>query len=589
MIEAHSMTKRYGEKVAVDDLSFTVRPGIVTGFLGPNGAGKSTTMRLIIGLDSPTGGNVTVNGKAYRDHPAPLHEVGTLLEARAIHTGRSAYNHLLALAQTHGIGARRVDEVIDLVGLREVARKRVGGFSLGMGQRLGIAAALLGDPETLILDEPANGLDPEGIRWIRTLLRDLAAEGRTIFVSSHLMSEMSLMADQLIVVGRGRLIASTTVDDFIRQASSDVVRVRTPDPQRLAAALAGDRRHGDQRQGAGRARGEGTAIRRHRRRRRCGGNRAPRADARAGIARGGVHATHEGRGRVPREHGLGRRIGNTGMSTPALAQTTAARRARHTGRVTQLRVARSEWTKLWSLRSTRWSLLVAVIAMAGIGILFSAVQMAHWNQMSQSDRLGFDPVDRAIGGWHFAELAIGVLGVLVITGEYSTGMIRSSFAAVPRRLPVLWAKAAVYSAVVFALMLPSAVLAFFVSQAIDTQHHVQTTIGAPHVLRAVVGSALFLTAVGFLGLALGALVRNTAGGIATFAGVMFVLPGVSAILPNSWGDTIDPYLPLSAGTSILSIHQDPSSLAPWTGFLLFCGYALAAMAISAWLLVRRDA
>jgi ABC-2 type transport system permease protein len=277
------------------------------------------------------------------------------------------------------------------------------------------------------------------------------------------------------------------------------------------------------------------------------------------------------------------------MSAPALAQTTAARRARHTGRVTQLRVARSEWTKLWSLRSTRWSLLVAVIAMAGIGILFSAVQMAHWNQMSQGDRLGFDPVDRAIGGWHFAELAIGVLGVLVITGEYSTGMIRSSFAAVPRRLPVLWAKAAVYSAVVFALMLPSAVLAFFVSQAIDTQHHVQTTIGAPHVLRAVVGSALFLTAVGFLGLALGALVRNTAGGIATFAGVMFVLPGVSAILPNSWGDTIDPYLPLSAGTSILSIHQDPSSLAPWSGFLLFCGYALAAMAISAWLLVRRDA
>jgi ABC-2 type transport system ATP-binding protein len=240
MIEAHSMTKRYGEKVAVDDLSFTVRPGIVTGFLGPNGAGKSTTMRLILGLDAPTHGNVTVNGKAYREHAAPLHEVGTLLEARAIHTGRSAYNHLLALARTHGIGARRVDEVIDLVGLQEVARKRVGGFSLGMGQRLGIAAALLGDPETLILDEPANGLDPEGIRWIRTLLRDLAAEGRTIFVSSHLMSEMSLMADQLIVVGRGRLIASTTVADFIRQASSDVVRVRTPDPQRLAAALAGE-------------------------------------------------------------------------------------------------------------------------------------------------------------------------------------------------------------------------------------------------------------------------------------------------------------------------------------------------------------
>jgi ABC-2 type transport system ATP-binding protein len=238
MIEAQHITKRYGEKVAVDDLSFTVKPGIVTGFLGPNGAGKSTAMRLIIGLDAPTRGHVTVNGKAYRDHAAPLHEVGTMLEAHAIHTGRSAYNHLLALAQTHGIPGSRVNEVIDMVGLQEVARKRVGSFSLGMGQRLGIASALLGDPETLILDEPVNGLDPEGIRWIRNLLRNLAAEGRTIFVSSHLMSEMSLMADQLIVVGRGKLIADTTVEDFIRQASSDTVRVRTPQPKELAAALA---------------------------------------------------------------------------------------------------------------------------------------------------------------------------------------------------------------------------------------------------------------------------------------------------------------------------------------------------------------
>jgi ABC-2 type transport system ATP-binding protein len=240
MIEAQNITKRYGEKVAVDDLSFTVKPGIVTGFLGPNGAGKSTAMRLIVGLDAPTRGRVTVNGKLYRDHAAPLHEVGTMLEAHAIHTGRSARNHLLALAQTHGIPGTRVDEVIDLVGLQEVARKRVGSFSLGMGQRLGIASALLGDPETLILDEPVNGLDPEGIRWIRNLLRNLANEGRTVFVSSHLMSEMSLMADQLIVVGRGRLIADTAVEDFIRQASSDTVRVRTPEPQRLALVLAAE-------------------------------------------------------------------------------------------------------------------------------------------------------------------------------------------------------------------------------------------------------------------------------------------------------------------------------------------------------------
>src|SRR6201746_198371 len=238
MIEARGLTKRYGDNVAVENLSFIVQPGMVTGFLGPNGAGKSTTMRMILCLDRPTTGAVTVNGKAYRDHAAPLREVGAILEARAIHTGRTAYNHLLALGQTHGIPRGRVEEVIDLVGLQAVARKRVGAFSLGMGQRLGIAAALLGDPKTLILDEPSNGLDPEGIRWIRNLLRGLASEGRTVLVSSHLMSEMSMMADWLVVVGRGRLIADTTVEDFVQMASGDAVRVRTPDVARLRSTIA---------------------------------------------------------------------------------------------------------------------------------------------------------------------------------------------------------------------------------------------------------------------------------------------------------------------------------------------------------------
>src|SRR6478735_7176401 len=215
VIDARALTKDYGDKRAVDGLSFTVRPGIVTGFLGPNGSGKSTTMRLILGLDAPTHGDVTVNGKHYRDHAAPLHEVGALLEARSVHTGRSAYNHLLALAQTHGIPRSRVEELIDLVGLRQVAKKRAGQFSLGMGQRLGIAAALLGDPRTVMLDEPVNGLDPEGIHWIRNLLKSLAAEGRTVFVSSHLMSEMALTATEVIVVGRGRLITSGTVADVV--------------------------------------------------------------------------------------------------------------------------------------------------------------------------------------------------------------------------------------------------------------------------------------------------------------------------------------------------------------------------------------
>ncbi|HWC81843.1 MAG TPA: ABC transporter ATP-binding protein [Pseudonocardiaceae bacterium] len=239
MIEARALTKRYGPKAAVDDISFTVKPGVVTGFLGPNGAGKSTTMRLILGLDAPTSGDVTVNGKHYAQHSAPLREVGALLEARAVHTGRSAYHHLMAQALTTGIPRSRVEEVIHLVGLQDVARKRAGSFSLGMGQRLGVAAALLGDPATLILDEPVNGLDPEGILWIRNLLRSLAAEGRTVFVSSHLMSEMSLTAEHLIVIGKGKLIADTSVADFINMASHKAVRVRTPEATRLRELLVG--------------------------------------------------------------------------------------------------------------------------------------------------------------------------------------------------------------------------------------------------------------------------------------------------------------------------------------------------------------
>ncbi len=239
MIDARHLTKTYGTKKAVDDLSFTVQPGQVTGFLGPNGAGKSTTMRLILGLDAPTSGTVTVGGLPYRDHPMPLQVVGALLEARAIHTSRTAYSHLLALATTHGIRPKRVRQVIDQVGLTEVASKRAGGFSLGMGQRLGIATALLADPDTLILDEPVNGLDPEGIRWIRDLLRSLAAEGRTVLVSSHLMSEMALTADHVLVIGRGRLLADLPMSKLLAQAASDVVLVRTPSADALTTALTG--------------------------------------------------------------------------------------------------------------------------------------------------------------------------------------------------------------------------------------------------------------------------------------------------------------------------------------------------------------
>jgi ABC-2 type transport system ATP-binding protein len=239
MIELTNVTKHYGSTTAVRDLSFTVRPGVVTGFLGPNGAGKSTTMRLILGLDSPDSGQALVNGKRCREHPAPLAEVGALLEARSLHPGRSAYNHLLALAQTHGVGPARVRELVEMVGLESVARKRAGTFSLGMGQRLGIASALLCDPRTVMFDEPVNGLDVEGIQWVRNLLRRLAAEGRTVFVSSHLMSEMAQTAEHLIVIGRGQLLADMPVDEFVIGASKQLVRVRSPQSDALVELLAG--------------------------------------------------------------------------------------------------------------------------------------------------------------------------------------------------------------------------------------------------------------------------------------------------------------------------------------------------------------
>jgi ABC-2 type transport system ATP-binding protein len=253
MIEVRGLTKRYGEKIAVNDLTFGIEPGKVTGFLGPNGAGKTTTMRLILGLDYPDAGTVTLNGQPYRDLAYPMREVGALLEAKAVHGGRNAYNHLLCLAQTNNLPKRRVGEVLELVGLTDVARKRSKGFSLGMSQRLGIAATLLGDPQLLMFDEPVNGLDPEGILWIRNLMKALAAEGRTVFVSSHLMSEMENTADHLIVIGRGKLIADCSMSEFIARSSGTSVRVRTPSADQLVLAIAAEG-------GRATAEGDGTLV-----------------------------------------------------------------------------------------------------------------------------------------------------------------------------------------------------------------------------------------------------------------------------------------------------------------------------------------
>jgi ABC-2 type transport system permease protein len=275
------------------------------------------------------------------------------------------------------------------------------------------------------------------------------------------------------------------------------------------------------------------------------------------------------------------------MTATRLPSTTAAPPR---GRVTQAQVLRSEWTKLWTLRSTRWSLLAAVVGMAGLGMVVAAFRMGHWTHESLQEHRSFDAIDNGVGGYHLAQLAIGVLGVLVISGEYATGMIRSSFMAVPHRLPVLWAKATVFAAVTFVLMLVSSFVSFFGVQAIVAQHHVQRGIGDPHALRVVVGTALFLTVLAVLAVGIGGLLRNTAGGIATFVGLLFVLPGITALLPASIGDAISPYLPLNAGFAVAtSTFENSHHLAPWTGFAVFCGYAALAMAAAAIGLLRRDA
>jgi ABC-2 type transport system permease protein len=273
-----------------------------------------------------------------------------------------------------------------------------------------------------------------------------------------------------------------------------------------------------------------------------------------------------------------------------MSATTLESPAAFRGRVTQSRVVRSEWTKLWSLRSTRWSLLAGVVSMIALGIIISAVQMGRWGSLSLHDRSTFDAINTGVGGYHLAQLAIGVLGVLVISGEYSTGMIRSSLMAVPKRLPVLWAKLGVFTAVTFVLMLAATLVSFFAVQAITASHHVNRTLGDPHALRVVVGTALFLTVLGALGVGLGALIRNTAGGIAAFVGLLFVLPGITALLPASTGDAISPYLPLNAGTTLAtSTFDNTHHLTPWGGFAVFCAYAAVIIIAGAVRLARSDA
>ena len=610
MIEATGLTKRYGSKTAVDDVSFTVAPGKVTGFLGPNGAGKSTTMRMIVGLDRPTRGRVTVNGRGYRDHAAPLAEVGCLLDAKALHTGRTAANHLRAMAATHGISRSRVDEVIGMTGLVDVADKRVGGFSLGMGQRLGIAAALLGDPQTLILDEPVNGLDPEGVIWVRTLVRTLAADGRTVFLSSHLMSEMALTADHIIVIGRGRILADAPVAEVVAGAAGTAVQVRTPQPEAFEALMA--------QFGADRDDHGGRPVRgaRHLRPGDRGGRRgrrhhAARAVPAAGLPGGRVPAAHRRRGRVPldrrrpfpRPHRRSR--AHHRRQPPMTALTTALLEPDNrlfslsrptTLPVTFVRVVAGEWIKLRTVRSTVWTLVAMVALMVGFATL------AAWGSTltleDQPAVVGMNVAQLLSAGYQLGQLAVAVLAVLTITGEYSTGMIRSSFAAVPRRLPVLAAKAVVLGAVVTVLAVLTMALSYVATMPFHDDLEATFDLSSAETLRMTVGLPLYLVAVALLAFAVGALLRHTAGAITAVLATLLVIDNVVLLVPLRVFELIGPFLPSAAGRRILFDDEmltsldavaEGATLSPWQGFGVLLGWVAVLLTAAAVRLRRRDA
>ncbi len=592
MIVTRGLTKRYGRTLAVDDLSFTVSPGVVTGFLGPNGSGKSTTMRMILGLDAPDAGSALVNGCAYAELSWPLREVGALLDAKAFHPGRSARNHLRWLAQTNDLPLARIDTVLDIVGLTAVADRRAGKFSLGMGQRLGIASALLGDPGVLLFDEPVNGLDPEGIRWVRHLLRNLASEGRTVLVSSHLINEMALTAERLVVIGRGTLIADTSVDDFVgRHRSDDAVRIVTPTPQRFVAALVG--RGPARRRGRRRHCRLGPVLRRHRR---AGGRSAThraRADARTRVAGRRLHGAHQHVGRVPLAHPGPRRrpradgpLRGPPMTTFALTSvaTTAGPASAGTRhwRAGLCQAMRAEWTKLVSLRSTRWTLLVTAVGTLLVTFLSTRSALHHprgWYQ-------GFDPTNQSMAGLALASLALGVLGVLVISGEYGTGTIRSSLAAVPRRGVLLTAKIAVVGLCALVIGEVLSFVAFFEGQAVLSGGAPTASLGQPGVLRVVALSGAFLALFALLGLGLGAVIRHTAGAIAVFAGFTMLAP----VLLHSMSENIARYAPeLIFANSVAAVVPQSGSFSATIGVVLMVAYCAAALGLGARVLNRRDA
>jgi ABC-2 type transport system ATP-binding protein len=630
VIEAEHLTKRYGTTTAVADLSFSVRPGAVTGFLGPNGAGKTTTMRMVVGLDRPTEGRVTIDGRSFDSLPAPLRQVGALIDAGAFHKGRTARNHLLYLAQSNSIPPSRVDEVLRLVGLDSVAKRKVKTFSLGMAQRLGIAAALLGDPDLLLFDEPVNGLDPQGILWVRTFLRALAAEGRTVLVSSHLMTEMAQTADRLIVIGKGRMIADTTTDELVSANSAGTVRVSAAEPIRLAdrlrslgatvqaahdgtLAVSGpdSRIIGELAAAEGFVLYELTPLRASLEEAfmnltrasveygaaAVGGRTAPVApnlpsrDVGSGVTGGGGPRA-PGAGAPPGETTDSWSSGLPGAGAPP-GQTTdrwssgpslpPGVRFGSTPPIAFDHIVLAEWTKVRSIRSTAITMVVTVLLVVGIGSLI-CVAVAQSNGASIGD-----PTAVSLAMLVIAQLVVGIFGVMTVTSEYASGTIRPTLMAVPRRTVFLLAKLVVVGAVCLVVGEITAFAAFGAGQAILNGHTASASLSEPGVLRAVIGAGLYLTVLGLVGSGVGVLVRVTAGGIAVVVGLVFIAPIILAFIPGRVGADLRRYWPTQAGAQVFRVQSDASAMAPWAGFAVLVGFVAVVLVAAGYLLNRRDA
>lgn len=589
MIEARGLTKRFGQTLAVDRLTFSVRPGEVTGFLGRNGAGKTTTLRMILGLERPTSGIVTIDGCPYTSLASPLRHVGTLLDARAVHPDRDAVEHLLSLAISNGIHRRRVSEVLKTVGLENVSRKPVGGFSLGMLQRLGLAAALLGDPPILVLDEPLNGLDPEGIIWFRHLMREMAHEGRSILMSSHLMTEMAVTADHLLIIGDGRLLADSEMSAFVAEHEHERIRVRTPDPQALQRPIrqaGGTTEHGD---------GDSFLVT----------GLAPATIGALALAAGvEIHELTTVRRSLeevfmeltndPAMHAGTRAPILRSAQEQTTEEESPAQRAERTARRSRLarfgNTVRSELLKLTSTRSGPLLAAGSLIAGVGLAALTTNFDAEHYAELSIEKRRSFDPTAISLRSRILAQVLIGTLGAVSMTSEYGTGTITPSLIAVPDRNRLLAAKATTTAGTSLITGLATTISGFAVGQALLARHGApHDTLTNPASLRAVCGGGLYLTTASVLGLGIGTLTRDTASAVGILVGLTIIAPAaIIPLLPQPLPAHLLKYWPTEAGTRILTTHPDPDLLRPWTGLAVMAGTAGATLAAGLATFRRRD-